>query len=106
MSPSVAFVLREEPRSKGGAIKPKIEIPNQVRDDKKREPNNFVMFKHLVCYFLPLADAPIITALAYHRQAQNGVFRCGLNKPIFGFHYVYEFGNCQEVLRKKNLKGG
>ena len=42
---------------------PQDEIPKQVRDDKRREPNYPVMlnlFQHLVCYFLPLADASFI----------------------------------------------
>ncbi len=66
----------KEPRPQGGALKPKIqnqtEIPNQVRDDKKREPNPVVMlnlFQHLVCFFLLSADASFIPV---HRTGFSG----------------------------------
>jgi hypothetical protein len=57
----------KEPRPQGGALnqnsKAKTEIPKQVRDDKKRDPNHLVMlnlFQHLECFFLPSADASFI----------------------------------------------
>jgi hypothetical protein len=47
------------------------------------EPNHLVvlnLFQHLVCFFLPSADASFIPVPAYW-QAQDGVFRCAFNKP-------------------------
>jgi hypothetical protein len=59
--------ISKEPRPQGGALnqnsKAKTEIPKQVRDDKKRDPNHLVMlnlFQHLECFFLPSADASFI----------------------------------------------
>ena len=65
--------------------KPKTEIPKQVRDDKRPEPNHYVvlnLFQHLVCFFLLSAHTPFIPVPAYRRQAQDGVFRCDLNKIL------------------------
>ena len=72
----------KEPRPQGGALKPKFfkprtEIPKQVRDDKKREPNPAVMlnlFQHLVRIFAAFGRH------TFHPRPQDGVFRCDLNR--------------------------
>jgi hypothetical protein len=51
--------------------KPKTEIPNQVRDDKTREPNPVAMLVSASDQgFLPLADTPFIPV---HRTGFSGV---------------------------------
>ena len=75
----------KEPRPQGGALKPKFikpknEIPKQVRDDKKRDPNPLVMlnsFQHLVNVFSATGRH------TFHPRPQDGVFRCDLNKRIY-----------------------
>jgi len=77
-------VKSKEPRPQGGAlkpkfIKPKTEIPKQVRDDKKRDPNPLVMlnsFQHLVNVFSATGRH------IFHPRPQDGVFRCDLNKDL------------------------
>jgi hypothetical protein len=72
-----ANLTSKEPRPQGGALKPKTEIPKQVRDDKTREPNLVVMlnwFQHLMKVFSAFGRR------IFHPRPQEGVFRCGLNK--------------------------
>jgi hypothetical protein len=95
--------LSKEPRPQGGALKPKIqnqtEIPNQVRDDKNREPNPVVMlnpgltpgqacFKHLVCFFLLPADALFI---AVHRAGLSDAILKIRRKNYCSIHFI---GGC------------
>jgi hypothetical protein len=65
------------PRPQSGALKPKFlkpktEIPKQVRDDTKRDPNPVVMlnsFQHLVNVFSAFGRH------TFHPCPQDGVFR-------------------------------
>ena len=67
----------KEPRPQGGALKPKLLNPklrsrNKFGMTKRQEPNPYVMlnsFQHLVCFFLPSADAPFIPV---HRMGFSG----------------------------------
>jgi len=69
-------------RSQDGALEPKFlkpttEIPNQVRDDRKREPNPVVMlnsFQHLVKIFSAFGRH------TFHSRTRDRVFRSNLNK--------------------------
>jgi prepilin-type N-terminal cleavage/methylation domain-containing protein len=69
----------KEPRLQGGVLKPKPEIPKQVRDDRMRDPNPVVMlnlFQHLVQFFSAFGRR------TFHPRRQDGVFRCDLNKGV------------------------
>jgi len=78
----------KEPRPQSGALnqnsKAKAEIPKQVRDDKKRDPNHLVMLNlGLMEIRLVSASGVLFSAFGrriFHPRPQDGVFRCAFNK--------------------------
>ena len=78
----------KEPRPQGGALthkfsKPETEIPKQVRDDRKTRTNPSCHAE------LVSASSLLLSAFSrytFHPRPQDGVFRCGFNKPLTVSH--------------------
>jgi len=75
----------KEPRPQGGALKPKFlkprsEIPKQVRDDNKTRAKPSCHAELVSASGLPFFAFGRHT---FHPRPQDGVFRCDLNKSQF-----------------------